>query len=234
MTGKAFARLCRFVLTGMIVVLASACMALRPAYPGSDPRYAATLPPEMPPADSARGPAVSDGSIYQGATGVSLFTDNTARRVGDVLGIVLAERTNAKKSAEASSTKDSKVDIPNPVVFGEEYNLNSAVTGNRSFDGKGDAAQSNLLEGTITVTVAAVLANGNLVVQGEKWVRINEGEEYVRLRGIVRPVDIRFDNTVLSTQVADAHIGYGGTGTLAQSSSPGLLSRFFNSPLWPF
>ncbi|HKK03898.1 MAG TPA: flagellar basal body L-ring protein FlgH, partial [Gammaproteobacteria bacterium] len=103
-----------------------------------------------------------------------------------------------------------------------------------SFDGEGDAAQSNQLEGSITVTVSEVLPNGNLVIQGEKWVKINQGQEYIRLRGIVRPVDIGPDNTVLSTQVADAQLAYGGTGVVAQSNSPGWLTRFFNSPLWPF
>jgi flagellar L-ring protein FlgH len=112
--------------------------------------------------------------------------------------------------------------------------FNASVDAGRDFEGQGDAAQSNLLEGTVTVTVAEVLPNGNLVVQGEKWMRLNQGEEYLRLRGIVRPVDIRADNTVLSTQIGDARIAYGGTGTLAHSSAPGWLSRFFNSPLWPF
>ena len=203
-------------------------------YPGSDPSYAATLPPEPATAEPAPERVSSEGSIYQNMTAVSLFADNKAHRVGDILSVLLAERTNAKKSAEASSTKDSSIELPNPVIFDEEVDINTSINGSRSFDGKGDAAQSNQLEGVITVTVAEVLANGNLVVQGEKWVRINEGEEYIRLRGLVRPIDIRPDNTVLSTQVADARIGYGGTGTLAYSSSPGLLSRFFNSPIWPF
>jgi flagellar L-ring protein FlgH len=91
-----------------------------------------------------------------------------------------------------------------------------------------------MLEGSIAVTVADVLPNGNLIVQGEKWMRINQGEEYIRLRGIVRPVDIGANNSVLSTQIADAQFAYGGTGAVAASSSPGWLSRFFGSPLWPF
>ncbi len=84
------------------------------------------------------------------------------------------------------------------------------------------------------MTVAEVLPNGNLRIQGEKWMRINQGQEYIRMRGIVRPVDIRADNSVFSTQVADAQLAYGGTGSVADSSSPGWLTRFFNSPAWPF
>jgi flagellar L-ring protein precursor FlgH len=90
------------------------------------------------------------------------------------------------------------------------------------------------LKGSITVTVAKIMPGGNLYVQGEKWIKINQGDEYIRVRGIIRPTDITRSNTVLSTQLADARISYGGTGTLAQSNSAGWLSRFFLSPLWPF
>ncbi|MEQ8485041.1 MAG: flagellar basal body L-ring protein FlgH [Pseudomonadales bacterium] len=222
----------------LLVLVIGGCAALQPARPGNDPRFSATMPEPAPVPTPA--PAVADGTIYNVGTSVSLFQDFKARRVGDVLSVVLAERTNARKSANASASKEASVSIPDPVVFGRTASANGIPifnadgTASRDFEGQGDAAQSNLLEGTITVTVAEVLGNGNLVVQGEKWMKLNQGEEYLRLRGIVRPVDIRADNTVLSTQIGDARIAYGGTGTLAQSNSPGWLSRFFNSPLWPF
>jgi flagellar L-ring protein precursor FlgH len=79
-----------------------------------------------------------------------------------------------------------------------------------------------------------VLSNGNLRIQGEKWIRINHGEEYIRLQGIVRPVDIGPDNSILSTQIANVQVAYGGTGTLADSNQPGWLTRLFTSPLFPF
>ncbi len=112
--------------------------------------------------------------------------------------------------------------------------LSTDVASKHSFNGAGSAEQSNALSGSIAVTVAEVLTNGNLVVQGEKWIKINQGKEYIRLRGIVRPVDIGADNAVLSTQVADAELAYGGTGAVASSSKPGWLSRFFQSRVWPF
>jgi flagellar L-ring protein precursor FlgH len=90
------------------------------------------------------------------------------------------------------------------------------------------------LDGSITVTVAERLPNGNLRVQGEKRITINQGEEYIRLEGIVRPVDIGPENTVPSTQVADAAITYSGRGNLAATNRPGWLTRFFNSPWFPF
>jgi len=236
----------RLALPALLTLLVyGGCALQQPARPGSDPRFAATLPPEpsslvaMPVA--WQQPAASNaGAIYSPATAVSLVEDYKARRVGDVLSVVLAERTNARKSANASSSKQSSAQVLDPILFGRPVTsdgipiLNTDIEATRGFDGKGNAAQSNLLEGVITVTVAEVLPNGNLVVQGEKWTRLNQGEEYLRLRGIVRPVDIRADNTVLSSQIGDAQIAYGGTGTLAHSSSPGWLSRFFNSPVWPF
>ena len=101
------------------------------------------------------------------------------------------------------------------------------------FDGEGASSQSNRLQGDITVTVAQRLPNGNLLVRGQKWIAINQGKEYVRIQGIVRPIDIDPDNSISSLKVADARISYGGTGALADANRPGLLSRFFNMGL-PF
>jgi flagellar L-ring protein precursor FlgH len=86
----------------------------------------------------------------------------------------------------------------------------------------------------VTVTVAQVLPNGNLVVQGEKWITINHGDEFIRIRGIVRPMDIGPDNSVPSTKVADAQILYSGKGSMARAQRPGWLTEFFLSPLMPF
>ncbi|MCC5862912.1 MAG: flagellar basal body L-ring protein FlgH [Gammaproteobacteria bacterium] len=226
---------CRALALPLAAALLAGCAAgAHVTYPGGDERFTATPPPEPRPAFD------NGGAIFQTASSQSLFQDYKARRVGDVLTVLLAERTNARKSAGAATSKESSVRMNNPVIIGRPITrdgnplFEAEVSGSRSFEGQGDASQSNLLEGSITVTVAEVLPNGNLRVQGEKWMRINQGEEFIRLRGIVRPVDIRADNSVLSTQVADAQLAYGGTGTIAHSSSPGWLTRFFNSPAWPF
>jgi len=198
--------------------------------PGFQPVAPATpIPPEQ-----------NNGAIFQANHRGGLFDDDKARQVGDILTVRLVERTQARKSANTSTSKDSSVDFPSPTLFGGEVTingrpvLNNRIESSRSFDGQGGSAQSNQLDGSITVTVAEVLANGNLVIQGEKWIRINQGEEYIRLRGVVRPVDISTNNTVLSTQIANAQVAYGGTGTLAENNQPGWLTRFFGSPLWPF
>jgi flagellar L-ring protein precursor FlgH len=121
-----------------------------------------------------------------------------------------------------------------PVTYHGTEILSAALDHDSSFDGKGDSAQSNKLAGDITVTVAKRLANGNLLVRGQKWIAINQGKEYVRLQGIVRPIDIESDNSIASNKVADATISYGGQGALADANTKSWLSRFFDHPLMPF
>ncbi|HEX6999701.1 MAG TPA: flagellar basal body L-ring protein FlgH [Gammaproteobacteria bacterium] len=230
---RARARLLAAAWVILAAGLLAACASAPPLGPGADARFQATPPPvPVAPEDNA-------GAIFQPELAQNLFADYKARRVGDVLTVLLVERTEAQKSTNASISKDTDIDLPAPTIAGrgpthEGVPLAIRGSASRSFEGQGDAAQSNMLEGSIAVTVAQVLPNGNLVVQGEKWVRINRGEEYLRLRGIVRPVDVRADNTVLSTQIADAELAYGGTGAVAAGSAPGWLARFFNSPWWPF
>lgn len=201
---------------------------------GDDPAFMPVAPVAPVP------PEQNNGAIFQVNQRGGLFDDDKARQVGDILSVRLVERTQARKSANTSTSKESSVQMPSPTLFGGGVTVNgrpvleNRIEGSRSFGGQGDSAQSNQLDGNITVTVAEVLANGNLVVQGEKWIRINQGEEYIRLRGVVRPVDIRADNTVLSTQLANVQVAYGGSGSLADSNQPGWLTRVFSSPLWPF
>jgi flagellar L-ring protein FlgH len=94
--------------------------------------------------------------------------------------------------------------------------------------------QSNSLAGSLTVTVVDVQANGNLVVQGDKALHLNQGDEYVHVAGVVRPADIATDNTVTSDKIADAHISYSGKGVVDSTNRVGWLARFFNSPFAPF
>ncbi len=200
-----------------------------------DPEFTAIRPVEKPPV------VYSNGSVFQYGYTLALFEDPRARNVGDTLVVILTERTEAQKSASTSTDKGSQVEVPNPTIFGDDSitindNLifQNEIESQTEFEGEADSDQSNRLNGTLTVTVSQVLPNGNLVVQGEKWIGINQGEEFVRLRGIVRPIDITKDNTVLSTQVADAQIYYRGKGALADSNQQGWFTRFFTSPIWPF
>ncbi len=198
-----------------------------------DPSYSAVRPAPITPADRP------DGAVIHVDRSVSLFEDYKARHVGDLLTVVLTESTNASKQASTSTGKDSSFQMPGPTIFGRPVTSGGAqilemdIESAQEFDGEGASTQRNALNGSITVTVAEVLANGYLVVQGEKYLALNQGEEFIRIRGIVRPIDIRADNTIPSTLVADAQITYGGAGVIADANDMGWASKFFNR-FWPF
>jgi flagellar L-ring protein FlgH len=220
-----FARSAAFALCAML----AGCVM-----PPREPDYSATWP--EPPPDETSG----NGAIYQAGHEVALFENSVARRVGDTLTIRLNERTNASKSSSTTTKKSTDIDLPGPTIAGRPVTVNgvpileTSVENEAEFDGQGDSRQSNRLEGEVTVTVAQRLPNGNLLIRGQKWIAINQGKEYVRIQGIVRPIDIDPDNSISSLKVADAVISYGGKGALADASSPGLLSRFFNAKWLPF
>jgi flagellar L-ring protein precursor FlgH len=187
------------------------------------------------PAQSLKPPAVSGGSLYQNNYAISLYSDQRARRIGDVITIMLQEQTNASKSTSASTSKDSDISLTPTSLFGGVHSaLATNLVGERSFSGKGDTGQSNSLNGQITVTISDILPNGILEVRGEKWLSLNQGDEFIRVRGLVRPEDISSNNTVQSSKLADARISYGGTGFIASAAKPGLITKLFNSEWWPF
>jgi len=204
--------------------------------------------PTLPPAYTTIEPV--GGSIYQASGDVRLFEDVKARRIGDVITVLLQESTSASKSAKTSTDKDQETAIANPTFFGaspqfnlpgfipldsnRDNTLQQNLEAARSFEGEADSSQSNSLTGAITVTISDVLPNGNLVVRGEKWLTLNQGEEFIQISGIVRPQDVGTNNTVLSSQIGDARITYSGEGVLAESNEMGWLARFFNHPVWPF
>ena len=211
--------------------LMSAC-GLLPARPlKPDPVVARVLPPPTP---------RTDGAIYQAGQQMELFADLKARRVGDVLTIRLTESTNASKSAVTKTAKTTAVNNTGPTIFGKTITtkgvpiLNTSMTGSDSFDGNGAVTQSNSLAGSLTVTVTDVQANGNLVVQGDKTLKLNQGDEFVHISGVIRPADIATNNTVTSDKLADARISYSGKGVVDSSNRMGWLARFFNSPFAPF
>ena len=215
--------------TLVLALVLAGCTTVQPGAPAS---YA----PTPVPISTAQPPVT--GTIYPAGREMALFSDVKARRVGDTVTIRLAERTQASKSASTDASKDSSIDTGVPTLLGGNLTsngkqlLNNEWESTQDFKGKGNSSQSNSLDGNITVTVAEVYPNGNLYVRGEKWLTLNQGEEFVQVSGIVRPVDISSDNSVPSFKVADARITYSGKGTLADANRPGLLARFFMK-LWP-
>ena len=177
------------------------------------------------------------GSIFQSNRNYNFYGDQVALNVGDILTVVLSENTSSSKSADTSYDKDDAINISEATILGNSIagkgmSLLTNPTMGRAFDGKASSDQSNSLSGNISVTVSQVLPNGILRIQGEKWLQLNQGDEYIRLTGLVRPQDIGTDNTIPSSKIADARIAYGGTGDFDSTNRQGWLSRFFSSEWW--
>ncbi|MFT4518781.1 MAG: flagellar L-ring protein precursor FlgH [Halioglobus sp.] len=202
------------------------------------PDYASLEPVEYYPEVEA---LAATGGIYDNAGHTMvLFEDVRAREVGDIVTVLLVEATDAAKTSDTKLDKDNSTVVQNPLLAGKfrdfsgDNTLGFELASNSAFDGESASNQSNSLQGSITVTVSKVYPGGNLYIQGEKWIQINQGNEYIRLRGIIRPVDISPDNSILSTKIADARMSYSGTGATADVNKVGWLSRIFMSPVWPF
>lgn len=198
-----------------------------------DPYYAPVYP------DDTNINQPPTGSIFTTNKVSSLFTDLKAHRVGDIVTIVLTESTQASKSANNQMAKGSNLTVNPMTVAGSNVTLNGnplnlGYSDTMDTNRQADTDQSNSLSGQISANVMQVLSNGNLVIRGEKWITINNGDEFIRVTGIVRPQDIATDNTVQSPRVANARIQYSGTGTFADSQKVGWLSKFFFSDWWPF
>jgi flagellar L-ring protein FlgH len=185
-------------------------------------------------------PKPTNGAIYQSDREVALFENPIAHHVGDIVTIVLNEATQAQKSSTTNTNKATSVALPGMTLLGKALTVHgvpitsNSIADTTKFAGEGDSAQSNSLQGYVTVTVQKVLPNGNLYVKGQKWIGINQGQEYVIMSGVIRPIDLASDNSIASSQVANAKISYGGKGALADANAQGWLSRFFNSPWSPF
>ncbi|EGL54706.1 MAG TPA: flagellar basal body L-ring protein FlgH [Methylophaga aminisulfidivorans] len=209
-----------------------------------DPAFAAVRPAPIEPQDNY------DGAIFDARNNISLFEDYRARRVGDILTVKLEEKTDAEKETETTVDKSNNNSIDNPTLFGttpqfnlpgqlplantKDNNLAFGVNSTSKFKGAGDSDQNNKLTGNISVSVVEVLPNGNMVIRGERVITINQGNEYIRLSGMISPRDIEADNSISSIRIADAQISYVGDGPTNDANVMGWLSRFFVSALMPF
>jgi flagellar L-ring protein precursor FlgH len=176
----------------------------------------------------------ANGSIFQGAGGRSVFEDRRARFVGDTLTINIVERNTASTKSNTKAARDSTMSagltgggytgLPGKGTVGR---IGLGLASKNEFDGSGESKADNTFTSTMTATVIEVLANGNLVVSGEKQVAINQGKEFIRFSGVVNPNTITTANAVNSSQIADARIEYKGSGYVTENQEPGWLARFF-------
>lgn len=175
----------------------------------------------------------TNGSIFHGQyASQPLFEDRRPRAVGDTITIVMDEVNSASKQSSTTTNRSSSFSFAVPTMPTDPELLaeilagrDVGITGSNDFDGGGDAGTSNVFESTITVTVIDVHSNGNLVVAGEKQMAINQGIEYVRFSGVVNPRFITGQNTVTSTQVAQARMEYIQDGIIHEAQTQGWLQR---------
>lgn len=176
------------------------------------------------------------GTIYQQNKGNLFAMEARAHRVGDILTVSFTESFQATKSQNAASSKssDSTVTLPNILenlagkdLIPESTDLSAGTE--QSFTGSGSSNQSNSLTGLISVHVVRVFGNGNLEILGQKKLTLNNGDEYIRVSGIVRPRDISSDNVVPSDRIANADIDYIGAGDTAVSGKKGWYSKFLET-----
>lgn len=208
----------------------------------------------MPPKyyqDYQRPDSRNEGSLWRG--GASLFEDKKARRVNDLVTIIINESTAAQKKASSAASRESSANfgLENFLGMNRDFNIQNLpllkgfyrgenifvpqVSGSATSDFKGDGntARSGTITGTITAKVVEVLPNGNLVLESRKEIIVNNEKEILVFRGIVRPDDIAPNNTVLSQYVADAQIYLVGEGTIGDKQSQGWLIRLLDK-IWPF
>ena len=163
-------------------------------------------------------------------SGGFLFTDLRAARVGDVVTILVTENSKSDRTAETNVKKESD----NSLALANSFGTTNPKWGQFKFDGSneqkanGNITRTDVVTASIPARVVRVLDNGYLVIEGRRVIAVNDENQILAFSGIVRPVDIRADNTVLSTLVADAEITMVGRGLLAEKQRPGILNRIFD------
>src|SRR5690554_1671717 len=220
-----FFRLC---LCSLLAAVATGCAMI-------PPEPVVTGPLTAPPPAMAQAPAPqANGAIYQPTAygNYPLFEDRRPRNVGDIVTVVIQERTNAAKNVATSSNRSGGTSLGLDVVpaffppgLGPQQGFD--INGGNDAEGTGSSRADNTFNVTLTTTVIGVLPNGNLQIAGDKQIAINRGSEHIRFSGVVDPRSISGSNTVSSTQVADARIEFRSKGRMDEVQTMGWLQRFF-------
>lgn len=164
-------------------------------------------------------------SLWQGNRG--LFSDRRASQVGDILTILISESSKTSQTLSNANSKSGKQTLDAGTgIFG--FLAAAKASGSDSFQANGSANNTNTASGNVTVTVVEVKENGNLVVEGTQSIWNNKNEHRITVRGVIRPEDISYDNTISSSRVADATLRFDGKGPLNAKQRQGILTQIFN------
>lgn len=187
----------------------------------------------------------NSGSLWveNGSLG-EMFINAKARRVGDIVTIKIVETSSASNQASTDTKRESSVDVGLNSLFNLEHSLGSesaffnpfgpvGSTYGSEFGGSGKTARSGALTAYITARIIQLLPNGNLIIEGNREVRVNNENQVITLTGMVRSRDVSADNVIQSTYIADAKISYSGSGIANDQQRPGWLVRILDN-VWPF
>jgi flagellar L-ring protein precursor FlgH len=232
----------------LFIALAAACLLCSCATPEKRP----TPMPPMSQAPAEPAPAEENpGSLFDPGSAEFLYADNRARRVGDVVMVNIVETASSMLKAETVTDRDSSINFgiqnwgdksdARVLPFGPSMGLKGPVGSTpmfrgsavNEFDGEGETKREANVTATVAARVVRVLPNGLMQVEGGREVKVNDETQVLVVRGLVRRQDIRPDNSVLSSYIADAHIEYYGRGVVADKQKPGWLTRILDN-IWPF
>lgn len=225
----------RIILSATLLLLLQACATVDapPVALAPSPEFA----PVYPLASDRARPVT--GGIYSNRPSDSWFGRGRNYQVGDLITVLLNESTQAARTQNSDISRESKNTATPPGLNVQMGKVNPALAGinlNESqvnSKGSGTADQKASLSGSVTVTVIEILANGNLVVRGEKKLGLSEGTEVIQVSGVIRPQDVGPNGTVQSLRLANAQIAYRGTGDLANATKVGWGTSLLHK-YWPF
>ncbi|OYU43784.1 MAG: flagellar biosynthesis protein FlgH [Burkholderiales bacterium PBB4] len=215
-----------------IVALAALCSACQSIPPKAVVDFAEPKVGHAPVAP-ATTPRPVNGSLFQSASYRPAFEDRRARLVGDTVTVQIVENVTASQKSTSTVDRNSSIDskitaLPlQPAADLAKLGIGASTT--NAFSGKGGTESANTFSGSITATVIEVLANGHLVVAGEKQIGVNQNVDVLRFSGTVDPRLVQPGSVVSSTQVANVRVESRGRGVQGEAQTVGWLSRFFLS-----
>ncbi len=219
----------------MILWLFSGCATKPDPFPPGEP----VLPPAPPKAEPSRG------SIWPGEnSGNMLFADRKAKNLNDIVTIVISETSQGTNKATTNTSRDSSASAGIDAFLGLDHSILSRNAGMGSkieiggtsastLKGEGNTTRGNQFQATITARVVKVLDSGNLFIEGKRQLSVNSEDQYIIITGIIRPEDIRSDNSIFSQYISDARLVYTGKGVINDKMNPGWVTRILDWA-WPF
>lgn len=190
----------------------------------------ASTPPNPAPASTLQ----PTGSLYfDGAPLIDIASDYRARNVGDLVTIVVLDQASATSQGTTDSQRTSSANASITSLFGPKSPKNALnkladMSGQNQLKGQGSTSRQTTVSTTVSARVIRVLPNGDFIVEGSKLIAINSESQTVSLRGIVRPVDLGYTNSVNSNQVEDLEVRINGRGVVNDAiRRPNFLYRLF-------